>query len=220
MGNISANRLGGLGLIIGPGLATLLFLIIFVVLGDAGSAEPTDFTDFTRQSKFEGFLGLLPGVSLIFFLYGLMVLGNDIKENGKNEALFRLGLLGAIFGILGIVVAISLGAGVNLESSSIIVTDGYESILNLVAGSIQSYMGLLWAIGITLIALSVSSNRDGLHRIFALIVALLAAINIVVGFVNLLDASSWEATFILTPISYVVFSIWSITLGLNLFKKA
>ena len=114
MGNISANRLGGLGLIIGPGLATLLFLIIFVVLGDAGSAEPTDFTDFTRQSKFEGFLGLLPGVSLIFFLYGLMVLGNDIKENGKNEALFRLGLLGAIFGILGIVVAISLGAGVNL----------------------------------------------------------------------------------------------------------
>ena len=149
-----------------------------------------------------------------------MVLGNDIKENGKNEALFRLGLLGAIFGILGIVVAISLGAGVNLESSSITVTDGYESILNLVAGSIQSYMGLLWAIGITLIALSVSSNRDGLHRIFALIVALLAAINIVVGFVNLLDASSWEATFILTPISYVVFSIWSITLGLNLFKKA
>ena len=99
-------------------------------------------------------------------------------------------------------------------------TDGFESILNLVAGSIQSYMGLLWAIGITLIALSVSSNRDGLHRIFALIVALLAAINIVVGFVNLLDASSWEATFILTPISYVVFSIWSITLGLNLFKKA
>ena len=126
MGNISANRLGGLGLIIGPGLATLLFLIIFVALGDAGSAEPTDFTDFTRQSKFEGFLGLLPGVSLIFFLYGLMVLGNDIKENGKNEALFRLGLLGAIFGILGIVVAISLGAGVNHESSTITVTDGYE----------------------------------------------------------------------------------------------
>ena len=127
-------------------MATLLFLIIFVALGDAGSADPTDFADFTRQSKLEGLLGLLPGLSLIFFLYGLMALGNDIKENGKNEAFFRLGLLGAIFGVLGIIVAISLGASVNLDSSSITVTDGYESILNLVAGSIQTYMGLLFSI--------------------------------------------------------------------------
>ena len=43
MGNISANKLGGLGLILGPSLATLLFLVIFMVLGDTGSTDPTIF---------------------------------------------------------------------------------------------------------------------------------------------------------------------------------
>ena len=43
MGNISASKLGGLGLIIGPGLATILYLLLFMVLGDA-SGEVTDFS--------------------------------------------------------------------------------------------------------------------------------------------------------------------------------
>ena len=218
MGNISSNKLGGLGLIIGPGLATLLFLIIFVALGDAGSGDPTDFTDFTKQSSLEGFLGMLPGISLIFFLYGLMTLGNDIKQNGNNESLFQLGLLGVFFGILGIIVATSLGTAVNFDN--ITVGAGYESIVNLVGGAIQTYTGLLFAIGTTLVAIALSTNKVGAHKIFAWLVALLGAINIVVGFVNLLDASTWESTFISTPITYLTFSIWSVTLGLNLVKKA
>ena len=123
MGNISANKLGGIGLIIGPGLATLLYLVIFVALGDAGSGNPTDFTEFTRQSSLEGFLGLLPGISLVFFFYGLVVLGNNFKDGGNNEPLYRLGLNGVFFGVLGILIATSLGAGVNLDG--ITVDEGY-----------------------------------------------------------------------------------------------
>jgi uncharacterized membrane protein len=184
-------------------------------LGDAGSGDPTDFT---RQSPFQGFLGMFPGISLIFFLFGLNVLGNDLRENGNNEPLFRLGGMGVFFGIVGIILGTSLGAGVNFEN--ITVTDGYESILHLVAGSISTYTGLLFSIGITLIALSISSNRDGAQRLFAYLVALLGIVNIVVGFLNLLDTTTWESTFILTPLSYVVFSIWTVTLGMNLIKKS
>ena len=218
MGNISANKLGGIGLIIGPGLATLLYLVIFVALGDAGSGNPTDFTEFTRQSSLEGFLGLLPGISLVFFFYGLVVLGNNFKNGGNNEPLYRLGLSGAFFGILGILIATSLGAGVNLDG--ITVDEGYESVLNLAAGSIQTYMGIIFSLGATLLALAVSSNKDGGLKIFAYIVALVGVINVVVGFINILDASTWETTFIVTPISYLIYSIWSVTLGLDLVKKS
>ena len=218
MGNISANKLGGIGLIIGPGLATLLYLVIFVALGDAGSVNPTDFTEFTRQSSLEGFLGLLPGISLVFFFYGLVVLGNNFKDGGNNEPLYRLGLSGAFFGILGILIATSLGAGVNLDG--ITVDEGYESVLNLAAGSIQTYMGIIFSIGATLLALAVSSNKDGGLKIFAYIVALVGVVNVVVGFINILDASTWETTFIVTPISYLIYSVWSVTLGLDLVKKS
>jgi len=218
MGNISANKLGGIGLIIGPGLATLLYLVIFVALGDAGSGNPTDFTEFTRQSSLEGFLGLLPGISLVFFFYGLVVLGNNFKDGGNNEPLYRLGLSGVFFGILGILIATSLGAGVNLDG--ITVDEGYESVLNLAAGSIQTYMGIIFSLGATLLALAVSSNKDGGLKIFAYIVALVGVVNVVVGFINILDASTWEATFIVTPISYLIYSVWSVTLGLDLVKKS
>ena len=218
MGNISANKLGGIGLIIGPGLATLLYLVIFVALGDAGSGNPTDFTEFTRQSSLEGFLGLLPGISLVFFFYGLVVLGNNFKDGGNNEPLYRLGLNGVFFGVLGILIATSLGAGVNLDG--ITVDEGYESALNLAAGSIQTYMGIIFSIGATLLALAVSSNKDGGLKIFAYIVALVGVINVVVGFINILDASTWETTFIVTPISYLIYSVWSVTLGLDLVKKS
>ena len=218
MGNISANKLGGLGLILGPSLATLLFLVIFMALGDAGSSDPTIFGNVPEQSTLESFLGLLPGISLVFFVYGLTILANDIKTDGVNEPLFRLGLMGVFFGVLGIVFAISLGNMLNLDGLTGL-PEGYQGTVSIIGGGFQSYTSILFAIGITLIALAMSSNREGVHRIFAYLVALLGVVNIVVTMIQLLDSSSWESTFILTPISYLIFSIWSITLGLHLFKK-
>ena len=217
MGNISASRLGGLGLIIGPGLATILYLLLFMVLGDA-SGEVTDFSVTSDPSALERFLWIFPGISLIFFLYGITVLHTDIKENGNNEALFRLGTMGIFIGILGIVISSGLGFGTNFEGITGL-SEGYGATLNLVGGAIQTYTGLIFSIGSLLIAWSVSSSREGGHRIFACVMALVGAINVVVGIINLIDTSTWEIGAIVTPITYVLFSIWSITLGLGLFSK-
>ena len=214
MGNISASRLGGLGLIIGPGLATILYLLLFMVLGDA-SGELTDFSVTSDPSALERFLWIFPGISLIFFLYGITVLHTDIKENGNNEALFRLGTMGIFIGILGIVISSGLGFGTNFEGITGL-SEGYGATLNLVGGAIQTYTGLIFSIGSLLIAWSVSSSREGGHRIFACLMALVALINVVVGIINLIDTSTWEIGAIVTPITYVLFSIWSITLGLGL----
>ena len=81
-------------------------------------------------------------------------------------------------------------------------------------------MGIIFSIGATLLALAVSSNKDGGLKIFAYVVALVGVINVVVGFINILDASTWETTFIVTPISYLIYSVWSVTLGLDLVKKS
>ena len=217
MGNISASRLGGLGLIIGPGLATILYLLLFMVLGDA-SGELTDFSVTSDPSALERFLWIFPGISLIFFLYGITVLHTDIKENGNNEALFRLGTMGIFIGILGIVISSGLGFGTNFEGITGL-SEGYGATLNLVGGAIQTYTGLIFSIGSLLIAWSVSSSREGGHRIFACVMALVALINVVVGIINLIDTSTWEIGAIVTPITYVLFSIWSITLGLGLFNQ-
>ena len=217
MGNISASRLGGLGLIIGPGLATILYLLLFMVLGDA-SGELTDFSVTSDPSALERFLWIFPGISLIFFLYGITVLHTDIKKNGNNEALFRLGTMGIFIGILGIVISSGLGFGTNFEGLTGL-SEGYGATLNLVGGAIQTYTGLIFSIGSLLIAWSVSSSREGGHRIFACLMALVALINVVVGIINLIDTSTWEIGAIVTPITYVLFSIWSITLGLGLFNQ-
>ena len=219
MGNISANKLGGLGLLIGPGFATLIFLVVFIVLGNTGSGDPRDFqANFDKQTDLAHLLGLLPGISLIFFLYGINTLYNDVRENGQNEALFRLGNMGVFFGILGIVLSIGLNSATQFDGLSGL-NEGYQYTISLIAGAIQSYTGLIFAVGFSLIALAVSSNKEGIHKIFAYAVALIGLINIVVSFINFADASTWEATFIITPITYIVISIWTATLGLDLMKK-
>ena len=139
MGNISANKLGGLGLLIGPGFATLIFLVVFMVLGNTGAGDPRDFqANFDKQTDLAHLLGLLPGISLIFFLYGINTLYNDVRENGQNEALFRLGNMGVFFGILGIVLSIGLNSATQFDGLSGL-NEGYQYTISLIAGAIQSY---------------------------------------------------------------------------------
>ena len=200
-------------------MATILFLIVFIALGNTGSGDPRNFeTSWSQQTGLAHLLGLLPGISLVFFLYGINTLYNYIRENGQNEALFRLGGMGVFFGILGIIVSTSLNSATQFEG--IIGPDERSKYtISLIAGAIQSYTGLIFSIGFTLIALVMSSNKEGMHKIFACVVALVGLINIIVSFINFADTSTWESTFIITPITYIVISIWTATLGLDLMKK-
>ena len=200
-------------------MATILFLIVFIALGNTGSGDPRNFeTSWSQQTGLAHLLGLLPGISLVFFLYGINTLYNYIRDNGQNEALFRLGGMGVFFGILGIIVSTSLNSATQFEG--IIGPDERSKYtISLIAGAIQSYTGLIFSIGFTLIALVMSSNKEGMHKIFAYVVALVGLINIIVSFINFADTSTWESTFIITPITYIVISIWTATLGLDLMKK-
>jgi len=49
---------------------------------------------------------------------------------------------------------------------------------------------------------------------------LVAAVNLIIVVMDLLNPANWETTVMIYPIIYIVFALWSITLGLNLMKKA
>jgi len=217
MGNISENKLGGLGLLIGPALGTALYVVIFVVLGGGGVDDPTNFTEVAAQSvtSLQQVLWLFPAISLIFFFYGLTVLHNDIKENGTNSAILRLGSMGVFFGIIGIFVGVATGYGSNWDA-----TGHNPATVQAVGASINTYGGFAWSIGLTLVTLAVASNREGMHKIFAYAMTIVAAVNLIIIVMDLLSPANWETTIMIYPITYVVFSLWSITLGLNLMKKA
>ena len=59
-----------------------------------------------------------------------------------------------------------------------------------------------------------------MHKIFAYAMTIVATVNLIIAVMDLLSPANWETTLMIYPIIYLVFSIWSITLGLNLMKKA
>ena len=111
MVNISENKLGGLGLIIGPALAAITYILIFLVLGDGPVDDPTDFVAVAAQNIYslQTFLWMFTALSLIFFLFGIRILGNDIRENGTSSAIYGLGTMGLLFGAIGTFMGVSLG---------------------------------------------------------------------------------------------------------------
>ena len=215
MGTISSNKLGGICLIVGPLMATVLFVLFFVILADS-SLDKTDFsavaTDVASAHTIQKILLLLPPIGLVLTIYGLSVLYGIMRNDGNGEALFRLGLFMFAVDVIGTVIVFGLhqaigwlGAeGANIAASS---------------SAISLYAGMIGAAGVVLISLALS-NRDEFNKIFAYIVALVFLISVLVHIVAIVDTSQWAITEPLIGISYIIVSIWSITIGLNLFKRA
>ena len=85
MGNISELKLGCICLAIGPAMATALFIIFFLILGD-WDIDPTSFSDVAADigsaSTLEQLLLFLPPIGLILAYYGMTVIQGTI---GKGE---------------------------------------------------------------------------------------------------------------------------------------
>ena len=90
-----------------------------------------------------------------------------------------------------------------------------------IAQGISFYAGMVGAIGVMFIALALST-RDEFNTIFAYIVALvflIVAILSIVGMANFTE-DTLKIVNMLFGIGYIIISIWSITLGLNMLKRA
>jgi len=218
MGNISELKLGGICLAIGPAMATALFIIFFLILGDS-NIDPTNFSavsnDVQSAPVIQQLLLFLPPIGLIMAYYGMTVIQGTIGKGENGEALFKLGL--PMFAINVVATVIALG-GLS-QAQSWVGSSG--SNIAAIAQGISLYSSLIGAIGIVLIALAIST-RDEFNTLFAYVIAIVfivVAILSIVGMANF-NEDTWKLVNALFGISYIIISLWSITIGLNMLKRA
>ena len=218
MGNISELKLGGICLAIGPAMATALFIIFFLILGDS-NIDPTNFSavsnDVQSAPVIQQLLLFLPPIGLIMAYYGMTVIQGTIGKGENGEALFKLGL--PMFAINVVATVIALG-GLS-QAQSWVGSSGTN--IAAIAQGISLYSGLIGAIGIVLIALAIST-RDEFNTLFAYVIAIVfivVAILSIVGMANF-NEDTWKLVNALFGISYIIISLWSITIGLNMLKRA
>ena len=218
MGNISELKLGGICLAVGPAMATAIFIIFFLILGDS-NVKITDFSAVSGDVKsapvIEQLLLFLPPIGLIMAYYGMTVIQGTIGKGENGEALFKLGL--PMFAINVVATVIALGG--LWQAQSWVGSSGTN--IAAIAQGISLYSGLIGAIGIVLIALAIST-RDEFNTLFAYVIAIvfiIVAILSIVGMANF-NEDTMELVNALFGISYIIISLWSITIGLNMLKRA
>ncbi|MQG37755.1 MAG: hypothetical protein FI719_05340 [SAR202 cluster bacterium] len=212
---ISANKLGGICLIIGPLGATIFFILLTMVFGDS-NIEPTEFSktavDIAGRTSLETLIALLPPIFLVLTLYGLSVLRSDMNS---GDAVWGLAQMMFAVGVFSFVVASALTKplefGLDLSNGETM------AALN---GAVSSYGGLLFTVGTILIALVYASNKEGGLKIGAYIVALVFLVSLVVQVISWIDTSVWSLTASVAGISYIVVSVWNVFVGRDLLKKA
>ena len=150
MGNISELKLGGICLAVGPAMATALFIIFFLILGDS-NIDLTDFSaissDISSAPVIEQLLLFLPPIGLIMAYYGMTVIQGTIGKGENGEALFKLGL--PMFAINVIATVIAFGG--LWQAQSWVGSSGTN--IAAIAQGISLYSGLIGAIGIVLLSL-------------------------------------------------------------------
>ena len=218
MGNISELKLGGICLAVGPAMATALFIVFILILGDR-DLDPTDFgavvADISSAHVIEQLLLLLVPIGLVMAYYGLSVIHGTIGKGENGEALFKLGM--PMFAIN--VFATVIGFGGLWQAQAWVGSSGTD--IAAIAQGISFYAGMIGAIGVMFIALALST-RDEFNTIFAYIVALVFLIVAVLSIVGMANFTEDTLTIVnmLFGIGYIIISIWSITLGLNMLKRA
>jgi hypothetical protein len=220
MGTISANKLGGLALMVAP-----MLTLIFYFLQPGGSfidaADPADGAATIAAMVSNAGLGkvvsIVIPIGLLVFLSGILVLQENVRSNGNGGALSRIAVLFILVGIIGWVV--SAGASLAIIGSPL-QTDqavAFNASLYSATLGIGTVAGILWGIGILALALAISTREDS-HKIAALVAAVAAVVAIVVTIIGGFDSTTLETMTLISGITYLVHMVWFFMLGLNLSK--
>jgi len=221
MGTISANKLGGLGLMFGPVFALVFFFLqpggAIIDASDPANAQATIGAIVANVGLAKVTSVLIP-IGLTAFLYGMFVLQANVRSNGNGDALSRLGALLLLVGVIGWMTGFGINlaiAGSDLPVEQAVPTFGSLYSASVAIGTIS---GLLAGIGFLAMSLAIST-RDDYNKIFALVVVVVSAIEIILTIVGGVNTEQLETMNQLTGICYLVKMAWMITLGLKLIKQ-
>jgi hypothetical protein len=209
MNSYTANKVGGLCLIIGPALATLMYILSTFVFSTGAGIDPSDFQGLANAGAsapaYERLLILLIPLALFCALNGFAVLQSICKADGNGDGLTRLGLILSATNFLGIFIAV----GATQAAAWV----GPNADLVAMTNAITTVGGFIGSIGIALFALGISTRQE-FNKMLSLIVAALFAISAIVTLVAITDTSLWQMAGAYFGLTYIVISAWSIHLGL------
>jgi len=220
MGTISANKLGGLALMIAP-VVTLIFYFLQPGGAIIDAADPANtkatITAMVSNAGLGKVVSIVIPIGLLVFLSGILVLQENVRSNGNGGALSRIAVLFILAGIIGWVV--SSGASLAITGSGKEAAEAvplFESMYSATLG-IGTVAGILWGIGTLALALAISTREDS-NNIAALVAAVAAVVAIVVTIIGGLDSTTLETMTLISGITYLVHMVWFFMLGLNLSK--
>ena len=220
MGTISANKLGGLALMIAP-VVTLIFYFLqpggaIIDAVDPANTKAT-ITAMVSNAGLGKVVSIVIPIGLLVFLSGILVLQENVRSNGNGGALSRIAVLFILAGIIGWVV--SSGASLAITGSGKEAAEAVPLFASLYSATlgIGTVAGILWGIGTLALALAISTREDS-NKIAALVAAVAAVVAIVVTIIGGLDSTTLETMTLISGITYLVHMVWFFMLGLNLSK--
>lgn len=215
MGTISLNKLGGYCLILGPVIAVIFFLLYpgGAIIDAADPANPqASIGAVLANAGLAKASGMLVTLGILMLLIGIIAKSADMQGKGNGETLARIAVPLAIISGGGIVLNNGLGL--------VIAGNAGPAAGAIYAASIGIglIMGTVFALGITALALAIST-AEGENKIFALIVAAAGVVSVVVQVIAGSDSSQLQIASQINGVVYLITTIWTVTLGLKMIKE-
>ena len=223
MGTISANKLGGLSLVLGSILA-----IVFYIIQPGGmiidSADPANAQASIVALASNGTLSKLSAIfislGLLMVVYGALVVQGNIRSKGGNgDALARYGVQLLLVSVVMGIIALSLYnvvANTNLQSPAHVAAAGsaYSSAL-----AINVLQSIIAAVAFLTLSLALASRDDCGNKMASLLVAIASIVALVAAIIGGFDSGQLETMSIISGICYIIYTLWAIQVGLNLTKQ-
>lgn len=214
MGRISAAKLAGISLILGPVITVICYFIQTIASPSSGESWG-DIAIGAKALKDLGATGTVTGIiiplSLTMLLYGVFFILNEIRGDGE-----------ALVGYAKIPMLIGLAGWTYTSGLSIMVANwtGGEDTMMTIWGMGQ-FSGIMFSLGFTAAFLAIAS-RDGYNSVLAYIAAAIAFLAVILSIVQLLTSDgSVAATMVsIVGITYIIHTIYSIHLGRGLLSRA
>ena len=209
MGTISANKLGGVALIVGPVLALICYFIqpgqMLIDAADPADAQAV-VAALQANSGLAVVTAILIAVGLTILFHGVMRL---VAESG--DALSSLGLKFVLVGTTSWVVSngvLAAIAGAGPETT----------ILYGVGQGVSTFGAITFSIGFLAINLGIA-DKGYINKNVAYVVALVSIVSVVVAVIGGFDDSTLETMSMIGGICYIIFTLWSIWLGKDMMAR-
>ena len=209
MSSLSVKKLGGWALIVGPILTLVAYQLTPGVLGDfemVGNhvAVQMEAAESVGMAEFSG---LLLVAAMLVMLFGFNSLSEKVR-GGNGEALFRLGLLPITAGILMWIT----GAAVYLAIANGMPTP------NAAQAGLTSLGEISFAAGVVVIGLALLS-RDDFNKIALGVFVAAGILSLVLNIFSSQLSLDAQIHGILISITYIIWVVWAVIVGLSEIKE-